>query len=385
MWRLCPDEEASQYLSRFKVQGREMKLIWWSLGTVILVLLMISLLGGAKAAEYGCPACQDTEDSNIAWLRGNDSGTGETSNEILPGLNMPQKSRVGIWKEPVSGFPGEGQEQRPPAQSSAATEGSQARSQESKKMLVPAEELSGREVLLDVSDNGTEHIEGSLAIPYTTFEQSQGLFKPVSEVARILGDAGISRHDDLVIYSQCSSCGAGPWEATYIYWMMRSLGHEKVRVLDGTIEDWKAAGLPFSQESAILPKKTYEPEFTDEFIASYDYVKDASENGTARLLDVRDALAYAQDHLPMADNRPYQAVLQDNRIKNEEDLKTITFKGFDKESLVVVYTKSGQLAALVWFALEMVGFESKVYSLEDWAKNEAARGNNQSQEMRIDG
>jgi thiosulfate/3-mercaptopyruvate sulfurtransferase len=378
----------SQYLSRFKSQGRAMKLRWWSWGPVILVLLLITLvalLGGAAAAEYGCPSCKDTVDQNIAWLRGNDSGTGEPSNEILPGLNMPQKSRVGVWKEPVSGFAGEGQEQKPPAQSSAASEGSPARSQESKKMLVPVEDLSGAEILLDVSNNGTEHIEGSLVIPYITFEQSPGAFKPVSEVARILGDAGISRQDNLVIYSQCSSCGAGPWEATYIYWMMRSLGHEKVRVLDGNVEDWKAAGLAFSQESAILPKKTYEPEFTDEFIASYNYVKDASENGTARLVDVRDALAYAQDHLPKADSMPYKAVLQDNRIKNEEDLKTTTFKGFNKDDWVVVYTNSGQTAALVWFALEMVGFESKVYSLEDWAKNEAARGNNQSQEMRIDG
>ena len=362
-----------------------MKLRWWSLGAVILVLLLIALSGGAKAGEYGCASCQDTEDSNVAWLRGNDSGTDETSNEILPGLNMPQKSRVGVWKEPASGFAGEGQEQKTPAKSSAASEGSPARSEESKKMLVPLEERSGAEILLDVSKNGTEHIEGSLVIPYSTFEQSTGLFKSVPEVAGILGGAGISRQDDLVIYSRCSSCGAGPWEAAYIYWMMRSLGHEKVRVLDGTMEDWKAAGLPFSNESAILPKKTYEPQLTNEFMANYDLVKDATENGTAQLVDAREELLYGQDHLPTSVNRPYKAVLQDNRIKNDEDLRMTTFKGLDKDNLVVVYTNYGQFAALVWFALEMEGFESKVYSLQDWANNEAARENNQSQEMRING
>jgi thiosulfate/3-mercaptopyruvate sulfurtransferase len=365
-----------------------MKLRWRSLGPVILVLLLIAFLGGAKAAEYGCPGCQDTEDSAIKWLRGNDSGTEETSNEILPGLNMPQKSRVGVWKEPISGFAGEGQEQKPTAQSSAASEGSPARSQESKKMLVPVEELSGAEILLDVSKNGTEHIEGSLAIPYSTFEQSMGVFKSVPEVARILGDAGISRQDNLVIYSECSSCGAGPWEAAYIYWMMRLLEHENVRVLDGTMEDWKAAGLSFSNESAILSKKTYELNLADKsspFIASYDEVKDATENGTAQLVDAREELLYSEDHLRNAVNLPYKAVLQDNRIKNDEDLKMITFKGLNKDSLVVVYTNYSYFAAMVWFALEMVGFDSKVYSLEDWVLNEAARGNNQSQEMRIDG
>jgi thiosulfate/3-mercaptopyruvate sulfurtransferase len=353
--------------------------------TRIILVLLIALLGGAKAGEYGCPSCQDSEYSAAAWLRGNDSGSDETSNEILPGLNMPQKLRVGTWKELASGFSGYGQEQERLVRSPAASARSLKRSQESKRMIVPVEELSGAEILLDVSKNSTEHIEGSLAVPYSAFEQSAGMFKPVSEVARILGDAGISRHDSLVIYSQCSSCGAGPWEAAYIYWMMRSLGHEKVRVLDGTIEDWKAAGIPFSKESAILPKKTYEPQLTDEFMACYDYVKDASWNGTAKLVDARDALAFDQDHLPKAESIPYEAVLQDNRIKSEDELKTTTFRGFDKDSWVVVYTNTGQLAAMVWFALEMVGFDSKVYSLEDWAKNGAGRVNNQSQEMRIDG
>jgi thiosulfate/3-mercaptopyruvate sulfurtransferase len=351
-----------------------MKLRWWSWWLVILMLLMIALLGGAKAAEYGCPACQDTVDQNIAWLRGNGSETGEASNDqILPGLNMPQKSRVGVWKQPLSGFAGGEQEQKPSAQSSAASGGSPDRSQESKKMLLPAKDLSGAEILLDVSNNDTDHIEGSLAIPYTTFENSTGEFKPVTEVARILGDAGISHQDDLVIYSQCSGCGAGPWEATYIYWMMRSLGHEKVRVLDGDMEDWKAAGLAFSKESAILPKKTYEPKRTNEFIASYGYVKDATEdeNGTVRLVDVRDAMAYAQDPMTLskAINLPYKAVLQDDRIKSDQDLKEVTFQGFNQGQRFVVYSNSGQMATLVWFALKMMGFEGKVYSLEDWAKN----------------
>jgi thiosulfate/3-mercaptopyruvate sulfurtransferase len=364
-----------------KDQGRAMKPGCW----IILVLLPIALLGGAKAGEYGCPSCQEAGRSAAAWLNGDDSGTAETSKEILPSLKLPKRSGVGVRKEPPSGSAGDGQEQTTPVRSPAAPAGSPKRSQESKRMLVPAEELSGAEILLDVSKDAAEHIEGSLAVPYSAFEQSAGMFKPVSEVARILGDAGISRHDNLVIYSRCSSCGAGPWEAAYVYWMMRSLGHERVRVLDGTVEDWKAAGIPFSRESAHLPKKTYVPQLNDEFMASYDYVKGASQKGTARLVDARDALAYSQDHLPKAVSIPYEAVLRDNMIKSEDELKTTTFRGLDRDSRVVVYTNTGQLAAMVWFALEMVGFESKVYSLEDWAKNEAKRGNNQSQEMRMDG
>ena len=71
----------------------------------------------------------------------------------------------------------------------------------------------------------------------------------------ILGDAGISREDPVIIYGECMPCGGGPAPATFVYWILKSLGQENVRVLDGTVEDWAATGKPTTKETAIcLPR-----------------------------------------------------------------------------------------------------------------------------------
>ena len=41
------------------------------------------------------------------------------------------------------------------------------RSAKAKSMLAPIDEVTGSVVLLDISENATEHITGSIAIPYT--------------------------------------------------------------------------------------------------------------------------------------------------------------------------------------------------------------------------
>ncbi len=113
-----------------------------------------------------------------------------------------------------------------------------------KEMLVPLDEVSGSEVLLDVSESANEHIPGAVAVSYEEFILDGGTLKSLPEIAEILGKAGISQDDSLVIYGECMPCGGGPAPSTYIYWMMKSLGHKNVRVMDGTVDDWKASGRP---------------------------------------------------------------------------------------------------------------------------------------------
>ena len=138
-------------------------------------------------------------------------------------------------------------------------------------MLVPIEDVSGTDILLDISEEAPEHIQGSVAIPYTNF-MNNGSLLSVSEISGILGDAGISRTDPVVVYGECMPCGGGPSPATYVYWMLKSLGQENVRVLDGTVKDWAAAGKPVANETAIRPSKNYTAQFTPDLIATYDYV-----------------------------------------------------------------------------------------------------------------
>ena len=56
-----------------------------------------------------------------------------------------------------------------------------------------------------------------------------------------------------------------------------------------------------------------------------------------------------------------------DRIKNEAALK-ILFSGIRKEKPVVVYTTSGVKASLVWFALEIMGYDAKLSTWQEMTK-----------------
>ncbi|MDD1760087.1 MAG: hypothetical protein LUQ44_05720 [Methanothrix sp.] len=235
-------------------------------------------------------------------------------------------------------------------------------------MLVPIADVSSSDLLLDISENSTRHIQDSIVIPYTDFIMD-GIFKSVPEITQILGGAGISRNDSIVIYGECMPCGGGPAPATYIYFMMKCLGHENIRVLDGTIEDWAAAGLPTTNESMTKPPANYTPMFTTDPMASYDYVK----CGEANIVDARSFHTFNLSSIPAAVNIPSDNVLINGSIKNETALKEV-FANLNKDKPVVVFTDTGIKASVVWFSLKMLGYDAKLYSWRDWLANQASEG-----------
>jgi len=237
-------------------------------------------------------------------------------------------------------------------------------------LLVPISEISSSDILIDISQNATRHIRGSSVIPYTNFTEDGGFPKPWPEMANILGAAGISPNDKVVIYGECMPCGGGPAPATYVYWIMKSLGHKNVRVLDGNIEDWVAAGLPTSNESKVRPSTNYIPDYTLDFIGTYEYVK----SGKAQLVDARKSNEFNVSSIPEAINIPYESVLDNQTIKNKTALKNI-FADLSKDKPVVAFTNTGIKASVLWFALELMGYDSKLYAYQDWLGGQAREGN----------
>ena len=221
------------------------------------------------------------------------------------------------------------------------------------------------DIVLDISPGATRFIEGAVNVNYEEFMGEGGRLKSVSEMATLLGDAGISRNDSLVIAGECLPCGGGPSPAIFTYWVLKYLGHEKVRVLDGSIDDWAAAGLNTSNKSATRPKTVYTPRLKPELLATFDYVV----NGGAQIVDARSARDFGMGSIPGAVNIPYENVIEKERIKPEEDLQKV-FMGLEKDRPVVVYTNVGVEASLVWFALNLSGYDARLYSWRDWIENQ---------------
>jgi thiosulfate/3-mercaptopyruvate sulfurtransferase len=219
----------------------------------------------------------------------------------------------------------------------------------------------GYDVILDVSPEATEYIQGAINIPYAKF-MNNGSLKPVSEVAKILGDAGISERDSVLVYGQCLPCGVN---SAYVYWILKYLGHDNVKILDGGIEDWVAAKLPTETVPKVLPKVTYTPKLNPGLLATYDYVK----NGKVQIVDARSFQEFGLGYIPKALNIPYDQVMDNSRMKSEADLRDL-FSSLDKTLPVVVYSDTGAQAGSVWFALEGLSYNASLYSWQDWLANQ---------------
>lgn len=244
------------------------------------------------------------------------------------------------------------------------------RSDDFKKMLMPIADIASSDLLLDISMNTTNHIKGSVVIPYTQFVLSKGHFKPVPEICRILGAAGINQRDRVVIYGECLSCGGGPAPATYIYWIMKYLGHKEVWVLDGNVEDWAGAGLPTTNESVVRPRTNYTPDLNIDSFATYEYIRD----GGAQIVDARLSQEFKRGTIPGAISISYEGVLDGHLIKNETSLREV-FTNLSRDRPVVVFTDTGIKGSVVWFSLSLLGYNAKLYSWANWLENQQIEAN----------
>ena len=242
------------------------------------ILLLMAIFAGAVSSVNGeCFACkggsstaqQDVLNNEWAVFLGKENATTEvmssTGGLVNPRYNrqnnpslQAEKSQASSGKEDLNIASVTEAESSSESDVSNVLPRSQAnakRSDSFASVLVPLESANNSGIILDISPESAEFIPGAINIPYTEFLGPGGVLKPVSEMAAILGEAGISQDDAVLIYGECQPCGGGPSAATYVYWIMKYLGHENVKLLDGGIDDWVAAQRPTVTQPASLPSQ----------------------------------------------------------------------------------------------------------------------------------
>ena len=237
-------------------------------------------------------------------------------------------------------------------------------------VLIPVEEidLSDRsDIIIDISPRSAEYIPGAISIPYDRFIDPGGRLEPISQVAGILGEAGISENDSIIIYGECQPCGGGPSAATYVFWILKYLGHEDVRLLDGGIDDWVAGAKPTAPEPERLAPRNYTPSIDADLLATYDFVCDSSP----QIIDARTGKEFEAGSIPGAINIPYTSVLEGKRLRNQSELNEL-FRDLQKDNSVVVYTNTGVKASMIWLPLTILGYDARIYAWQDWTADHSS-------------
>lgn len=232
----------------------------------------------------------------------------------------------------------------------------------SPQMLKSLDSLSEGELALDVSSRrspGQSRIRGAVNIPARDFFQDNGSLRNISELAGLLGQAGISSSDSIMIYGE--SFGSG--EATAVLYALRSLGHEKARALDGGLDNWMAASLPLESRETVRAPTGYVPGRPLEAPADYDLVR----SGSVQLIDARRIQDFGKEKIENASWISPESLLAEGRLKaNLND----TFARLKANQTAVVYSDDIFGASIVWFALELMGYDARVYRWQDWQEHE---------------
>ncbi|MCG8370473.1 MAG: sulfurtransferase [Proteobacteria bacterium] len=139
----------------------------------------------------------------------------------------------------------------------------------------------------------------------------------VDTIAARLGRLGVDNASRIVVYD--GSSGA---MAARAWWILRWLGHDEVRLLDGGFARWQTLGLPVDTGESQSAATRFEPRLRPELVlTTRELAGDLEGIGGRRLLDARDRARYRGEmepvdavagHVPGAVNLPFTEFLNED-------------------------------------------------------------------------
>jgi len=203
----------------------------------------------------------------------------------------------------------------------------------------------------------------------------------IKEIERILGEAGISRSSEIVLYGD----KARP-DAYFGYVTMRYLGVDKVYVYHGGLDDWETDGNSVDKAPTKLAATQFEAAPNPALLVDTREVINKVGKTSVQIIDARTASEYMGDdiralrggHIPGAVNIPYDANWVDpdtpaklarRKVSNKDgmnlksrDALQAMYAGLDPDKETIVYCQSGTRASETAVVLQDLGFSNvRVY------------------------
>jgi len=204
---------------------------------------------------------------------------------------------------------------------------------------------------------------------------------PLGRWARQLGLWGIGPETSVVVYDGAR----GAMGACRLWWMLKAVGHEAVDLLDGGIDDGKAAGWEWTSDSTPAPgaRPPYPVKAWLLPVIDADEALGFASNPSRLLIDVRsperwrgevEPLDPIPGHIPGSVNLFLEHNLRpDGRFKSTEELKGLygPLLGDRAPSEVAIHCGSGVSACHTLYALDRAGFRgARLYvgSYSQWCR-----------------
>ncbi len=231
-----------------------------------------------------------------------------------------------------------------------------------------------------------KHIHGALFVDLNTqlaninADFSIGGRHPLptlEQFSKALTHLGISKKSHVIIYDDKNGASA----AARFWWMLKSVGHKKVQVLNGGLQAAERIGLPIDSKM-VKPKvsRVYKIENWNLPLSDMEEVERVSQDDSFKVIDVRDVERYNGEkepidliagHIPGALNVPFSENLDDFGLflapkELNKKYKKI-FKNTKPEN-VIIHCGSGVTVCHTLLALAYAGIEIPKLYVGSWSE-----------------
>jgi thiosulfate/3-mercaptopyruvate sulfurtransferase len=196
------------------------------------------------------------------------------------------------------------------------------------------------------------------------------------QFSKDVGALGIGDGETVVVYD-----GSGIFSAPRAWWMLKAMGHDAVKVLDGGFPKWRREGRAAQTDAASPATKFFtaipKPAIRRDFAAVMDIVKER----TAQMVDARSASRFKAEepeprpgvrggHMPGAANVHFRALITaDGTLKQPGELRAAFEQaGVDLSKPIVTTCGSGLTAAILMLALDEIGVRDAALYDGSWTE-----------------
>ncbi|MCR6502810.1 sulfurtransferase [Shinella sp. CPCC 101442] len=194
--------------------------------------------------------------------------------------------------------------------------------------------------------------------PYVNMLPTEDFF------AAHVSQLGIDNETDVIVYD------AG-YVSCRLWWMFRTFGHDRVRILNGGWRKWKAEGRPVEVgESRPIETRSFNARLTAGQVATVDDVRAAIDKADTTIVDARTAARFdglegsgypgvASGYMPGAINTPWVRFFDPERnfefVAPEKARAVFAEADADISRNVITTCGSGVTACILGFMVEQLG------------------------------